>query len=72
MVCEVGSKAVCKDCVVKKGEAYRAIRTLVRDFPEHRFTVDEVCRKLRIDEKMINYLLEEGTLQLRRGIMLGQ
>ena len=67
---EVGKKPVCKICAAKKKDAYQKIRTLLRDFPEQRFSVDDVSKTLYIDEKIINSLLEEGMFQLVRGGML--
>ena len=70
VVIEVGKKPICRECVVKKNRAYQDIRSMLRDFPEQRFCVDDVSKALNIDEKLINYLLEEGMFQLVRGFVL--
>lgn len=70
VVYEVGKKPICRTCAVKKNQAYQKIRSLLRDFPEQRFSVDDVSKTLNIDEKMINSLLEDGMFQLVRGVML--
>lgn len=64
VVYEIGKKPICPECLVEVNDIYNKVRTLLRDYPEKRFGTNDVAKILKVDEKKIKYLLENGMFQL--------
>lgn len=64
VVYEVGKKLICPECAAEESELYKRVRTLLRDYPNHKLSVSDVARMLGVDEKKISYLIDDGMFQL--------
>ncbi|MDR0649318.1 MAG: hypothetical protein LBF92_08305 [Synergistaceae bacterium] len=61
---EAGKRPTCPDCLAEEDAIYRKIRNLVSNNPDRRMNVSDVAKLLDIEERKINYLIENGMFNL--------
>jgi hypothetical protein len=68
---ETGKRPTCPDCLAEEDATYRKIRNLVSNNPERRMNISDVAKRLGIEERKINYLVENGmfNLSVRSGLI---
>jgi hypothetical protein len=72
VVIERGAKNICPRCRDDEQRLYRNVRTLLTEYPDRRFTIQDVAAELKIDDKKITHLVENGYFQLVRShVQLG-
>ncbi|MDR0615807.1 MAG: hypothetical protein LBG29_03270 [Synergistaceae bacterium] len=67
---EAGKRPTCPDCLAEEEVIYRKVRNLVNTCPDRRINVAEAARRLGIEERKINYLVECGMFELAVGVGL--
>ena len=60
----MGARNVCNNCRDEEQKLYHKLRTLIRDNPDKRFSIQEAAQLLRVDEKKIAHLVDSGLVQL--------
>jgi hypothetical protein len=64
VVIEKGMRPICDGCRGDEQRLYDRVRTLLRDNPHTEFTAADVAKRLDVEEKKINFLVESGLLEI--------
>jgi predicted RNA-binding Zn-ribbon protein involved in translation (DUF1610 family) len=70
VVIERGAEQICPNCRNDEKRLYRAVRALLTEYPDRRFTIQDVASELKVDDKKITHLVESGYFQLVRSHVL--
>lgn len=60
----MGARNVCNDCRDEEQKLYHRLRTLIRDNPDRKFSLQEAAQLLRVEEKQIAHLVDNGLVQV--------
>ena len=58
---------VCPSCRAEAETLYEVIRTLLRDHPDLRLTLQDVAELLGVEDRVLQVLVSTGHLELRSG-----
>ena len=66
-----GQRHICEVCRDEEQQLYTRIRLILREYPGARYTIKEIADMIKVDERKIHHLVDNGYFKLTlQGIRL--